>query len=305
MVRKGKEMAKFQKKFNMSDTVFNIMLYGFIWLSFLAILYPLIYILSASFSAPRAVISGRVWLYPVELSLTGYEAVFKNSRILIGFANSLYYMFFGTAVNIVLTVLAAFPLSRKEFYGRNLIMGFFVFTMLFSGGLVPLYLLVKNLGIYNTRWAMILPTAMAVWNVIISRTYFKTTIPDEMYEVGQIDGCSDFRFLMRIVLPLSGPIIAVNVLYYGVANWNSYFNALIYLRTPKLQPLQIVLREILVLNTISPEVLKDYDVMLRKQGLVDVIKYSVIVVASVPVLCLYPFVQKYFVKGVMIGAIKG
>lgn len=295
----------FRKRYHTSDFIFNIILYSFIWFMTLAILYPLIYILSASFSSPRAVISGRVWLLPVELSLTGYEAVFKNARLLTGFANSLYYMTVGTAVNIVMTVLAAFPLSRKEFFGRNVIMGMFVFTMLFSGGMIPNYILVRNLGIIDTRWAMILPSAMSVWNVIVTRTFFKSTIPDEMYEAGQIDGCGDFRFLISIILPLSVPIIAVNILYYGVWNWNTYFNALLYLRKPQLHPLQIVLREILVLNTISPEILKDFDVMLRKQGLIDVIKYSVIVVASVPVLCIYPFVQKYFVKGVMVGAIKG
>lgn len=293
------------KKCTISDTIFNILLYGFIWFATLVILYPLIYIVSASFSTPQEVVAGNVWLFPVKPSLLGYEAVFKNPRIMMGFTNSFIYMIAGTSINILFTVLAAFPLSRKEFFGRNIFMALFVFTMLFSGGLIPTYLLVKNLGIYNTRWAMIIPSAMSVWNVIITRTYFKTNIPDEMYEAGYIDGCSDLRFLAIIVLPLSAPIIAVNVLYYGVANWNTYFNALIYLRTQKLHPLQIVLREILVLNTVSPEVLKDYDIALRRQGLVEVIKYSVIVVASVPVLCLYPFIQKYFVKGVMIGALKG
>lgn len=298
-------MFKEKTIYNPSDIGFNIIMAGFLCFLTIAILYPLIYIVSASFSSPQAVIAGKVWLWPVNPTLMGYEAVFKNHRIITGFANSFYYMVAGTAINVVITILAAYPLSRKEFFGRNAFMSIFVFTMLFSGGLIPTFMVVRNLGIYNTRWAMLLPSAMSVWNVIITRTYFKTNIPDEIYEAGQIDGCSDIRFLISAVLPLSAPIIAVNILYYGVANWNAYFSALIYLRSPELHPLQIVLREILVLNTISPEVMQNYEIALRSQGLVDVIKYAVIVVASVPVLCLYPFIQKYFVKGVMIGAIKG
>jgi multiple sugar transport system permease protein/putative aldouronate transport system permease protein len=177
--------------------------------------------------------------------------------------------------------------------------------MMFSGGLIPTYIVVKELGLINTRWAIILPSALSVWNVIMTKTYFKTTIPDELYEAAQIDGCSDIGYLFKIILPLSTPILAVMFLYYGVAYWNSYYSALIYLTDEKLFPLQVILRNILVMNNIDPTMINDVEVIKRRQGLVDVIKYSVIVVASLPVICIYPFVQKYFVKGVMIGAVKG
>ncbi len=286
---------------NIIHTVFTIVLLA----STILVLWPVIYIVSASFSSPNAVISGKVWLYPVEPNLNGYAAVFKNRNILSGFGNSFIYMIVGTTVNIIFTILAAYPLSRKEFKARGIFTGLFVFTMLFSGGLIPIYLVVKNLGLLNTRPALILPTALSVWNLIIMRTYFQTTIPDEMYEAATIDGCDDINFLWRIVIPLSGPIIAVLTLYYGVSHWNRYFEALIYLKTEELFPLQLVLRSILISNEIDPIMIADVDELIRKQGLVDLLKYSTIVVASVPVLCIYPFVQKYFVKGVMIGSLKG
>jgi putative aldouronate transport system permease protein len=287
------------------DRVFNVATHLYLWIIFVLVAYPLIYVVSASFSAPSAVISGKVWLWPVEPTLNGYEAVFKNKQLVSGFANSIFYMVAGTLINLVMTVMAAFPLSRKELSGRNLFMAIFVFTMLFSGGLIPNFLLVRDLGMLDTRWAMLLPVALSVWNVIITRTYFQATIPDELYEAASMDGCNDFRFLLRMALPLSAPILAVIALYYGVGHWNSYFNALIYLKSPDLQPLQIILRNILVLNQLDPTMMQDFEALQRKQGLVDIVKYAVIVVASVPVLLIYPFVQKYFVRGIMIGAIKG
>ncbi|MDI4647089.1 MULTISPECIES: carbohydrate ABC transporter permease [Cohnella] len=287
------------------DRIFNVATYLYLAIVFVLVAYPLIYVVSASFSAPSAVISGKVWLWPVEPTLNGYEAVFKNKQLVSGFANSLFYMVAGTLINLVMTVMAAFPLSRKELFGRNLFMAIFLFTMLFSGGLIPTFLLVRDLGLLDTRWAMILPVALSVWNLIITRTYFQATIPDELYEAASMDGCTDFRFLLRMALPLSAPILAVMALYYGVGHWNSYFNALIYLKSPDLQPLQIILRNILVLNQLDPTMMQDFEVLQRKQGLADIVKYAVIVVASLPVLLIYPFVQKYFVRGIMIGAIKG
>lgn len=287
------------------DRVFNVATHLYLWIIFVLVAYPLLYVVSASFSAPSAVISGKVWLWPIEPTFNGYAAVFKNKQLVSGFANSIFYMVVGTMINLVMTVMAAFPLSRKELHGRNIFMAIFVFTMLFSGGLIPNFLLIKDLGILDTRWAMLLPVALSVWNVIITRTYFQVTIPDELYEAAAIDGCNDFLFLLRMVLPLSAPIIAVMSLYYGVGHWNSYFNALIYLKSPDLQPLQIVLRNILVLNQLDPTMMQDFEAQQRKQGLVDIVKYAVIVVASLPVLIIYPFVQKYFVRGIMIGAIKG
>jgi len=292
-------------KLSREDRIFTVANYTFLSFILFIVLYPLIYILSSSFSSTRAVISGRVWLLPVEPSLAGYQAVFKNSQIWTGYTNSAIYTVLGTAINLLMTVMAAYPLSRKDFYGRSFIMALFTFTMMFSGGLIPTYLLVKNLKMLDTRWAMVIPNALGVWNMIITRTYFQTTIPNELSEAAELDGCSDIKFLILIVLPLSGPILAVITLFYAVGHWNSYFNALIYLNSAKLYPLQIILRNILILNQMEAEMITDVEEIVAREGLKDLLKYSLIVVASAPVLALYPFVQKYFVKGIMIGSIKG
>lgn len=292
-------------KDSQSDKVFNVVNYTLLWCVLIVILYPLIYVVSASFSSTHAVISGKVWLWPVEPSLDGYRAVFKNQMVLTGFKNTLIYTVLGTALNLMLTVMAAYPLSRKDFRGRNFFMLLFVFTMMFSGGLIPTYLVVRQLGMIDTIWSMIIPVALTVWNVIIMRTYFQVTIPRELLEASQMDGCSDIRFLLQIVLPLSGPILAVISLFYAVGHWNQYFNALIYLKSADLYPLQLVLRDILVQNEVNIEMLGDAKTAAARQGLRELLKYSLIVVSTVPLLVVYPFVQKYFVKGVMIGSIKG
>ncbi|GGH86415.1 putative aldouronate transport system permease protein [Pullulanibacillus pueri] len=286
------------------DKVFLTVIYIFLILVILVILYPLIYIVSSSFSSPLAVSSGKVWLWPVHFSLEGYKAVFNNSQVIVGYANSLFYTFFGTLISVTLTVLFAYPLSRKSFFGRGPLMFFILFTMLFSGGLIPEYLIVKDLHMLDTRWAMLIPKAIAVWQVIIARTFFQTSIPDELVEASEMDGCSDLRFLMSIVIPLSKPIIAVLVLMYAVFQWNSYFDAMIYLKSESLFPLQVVLRNILIVNTTSSAGM-DAGKMMELKQLADLMKYSLIVVASIPVLIIYPFVQRHFMKGVMIGSIKG
>jgi putative aldouronate transport system permease protein len=287
------------------DRIFSICNYLVLTVFFLSVLYPLVYIVSASFSNPTAVVAGRVWLWPVEPTLDGYRAIFRYNTIVRGYLNSIFYLVVGTLVNVSMTILAAYPLSRRDLYGRNWIMVLFVFTTLFSGGLIPTYLVVRNLGLLNTRWALIIPGALAVWNVIITRTYFQVTIPHTLLEAAQLDGCDNFTFLWKIVLPLSGPIIAVNVLFYALGHWNAFFNALIYLTNERLFPLQLVLREILVQNTIDPAAMTDPSELLRKQHLRDLLKYALIVAASLPPLLIYPFVQRYFVKGVMIGSLKG
>lgn len=287
------------------DKLFNIVNYTILSIFFIAVSYPLIYIISASFSSADAVVSGKVWLWPVEPGLKGYYAVFEYKAVWKGFANSFYYTIVGTILNVILTVIAAYPLSRRDFIGRNIIMFIFVFTVMFSGGLIPTYILVRDIGILDTTWAMILPTALSVFNVIITRTYFQSNIPHEMLEAAQVDGCSDLKFLWKIVIPLSGPIIAVITLFYAVGHWNSYFNALLYLRDRELYPLQLVLRSILIQNQIDPSMVMNEEDLVARQGLADLLKYSLIVVATVPVLIIYPFVQKHFVKGVMIGSIKG
>jgi multiple sugar transport system permease protein/putative aldouronate transport system permease protein len=288
-----------------SDRLYSIVNYVILFLFLLAVAYPLVYVLSASFSSPSAVTTGKVWLWPVELSLDGYRAVFREDRIWIGFRNSLFYATAGTLVNVVLTILAAYPLSRKDFAGRGVIMFFFVFTLLFGGGLIPTYLVVKQTGLLNTPWAMIIPGALSVYNMIITRTFFQQTIPDELFEAAQLDGVTNFRFVRDVVIPLSGPIIAVNALFYAVGHWNAFFNALIYLTNPDLFPLQLILRDILLMDNINPESMQDLNEMFRRQQLANVLKYGLIVVATVPVLAIYPFVQKHFVKGVLIGSLKG
>ncbi|MEA4890051.1 MAG: carbohydrate ABC transporter permease [Clostridiaceae bacterium] len=287
------------------DCLFDGFLNLFLIVSTLIVLYPLVYIVSASFSAPQAVVSGRVWLLPVDPSLIGYRAVFKNSNILTGYLNSLIYAVLGTGVNLVLTVLAAYPLARKDFCGKNIFMGLFVFTMLFSGGLIPTYLVVYNLQMINTWWAMILPGAMSVWNVILVRTYIQQTIPEELFESANLDGCNKFRILPSLIIPLSGPILAVIALYCMVGSWNSYFDALIYLTKKELFPLQIVLRNILIVNQIDASMVADVKEIARKQGMINILKYAIIVVSSLPLIMIYPFVQRYFVKGVMLGSLKG
>ncbi len=287
------------------DFAFMVFVYVFLFLAFVVVLFPLVYIISASFSDPKAVVSGKVWLFPVDFTLKGYKAVFENKQIVSGFYNAFIYMFAGTAVSLVLTVLAAYPLSRRELVGRKFFNGLFLFTMLFSGGMIPTYILLKDLNMLDTRWAIIIPSALSVWNLIITRTYYQNTIPNELYEAAHLDGCSDFKCLTRIVLPLSGPILAVMGLYYAIGQWNSYFNAMIYLKDQALFPLQIILRNILIQNQMSGQMISDATQLERMQGLAQLLKYSVMVVSCLPLVALYPFVQKFFVKGVMIGAVKG
>ena len=275
---------------------------------FVLVLYPLLYVLSSSFSDPVA--PAPLLLVPTRPSIAAYRLTFAYSSIWIGYANSLFYAVVGTAVNVTLTVLAAYPLSRKDFLLRNPIMFLFAFTMWFSGGLIPTYMLVRNLGMLNTRYAMIIPNAVGVWNVIITRTYFQSTIPDEMLDAARIDGCNDYGFLLRIVLPLSKPILAVIALFYAVAHWNAFFNAFIYLSRRDLFPLQLILREILIMGqtfeamTTAGQIF-DFDEMERMQRLSELLKYAAIVVSLGPVIVVYPFIQKYFIRGIMIGALKG
>ena len=289
----------------LSDKALLIFIYVVLLAVLIAVLYPLIYIVSSSFSSPQAVVAGRVWLFPVEFSLKGYTAVLQNPRIWTGYGNSIFYMGIGTLISVALTIAIAYPLSKRTFYGRTFLMYLLIATMIFSGGLIPYYLVVKNLGLIDTRWALLLPQAIAVWQVFIARTFFQETIPEELNEAAEMDGCSDLRFLRSIALPLSKPIIAVLVLMYAVTAWNAYFDALIFLKSADLYPLQLILREILIQNSVDNSMMVDVRTMEARQGMKDLLKFSLIVVSSLPVLILYPFVQKHFVKGVMIGSLKG
>lgn len=288
------------------DRVFYIINYIFLAFCFLVIIFPLINVISSSLSSPNALISGKVFLLPVEPSLFAYKKILTNPDLTNGYLNSIYYTVVGTIINIILTIMCAYPLSRKDFYGRNLVTGILVFTMIFNGGMIPNYLLVKSLHMYDTRWALIIPGAMSVWNVMIARNFFQTTIPVELIEAAEIDGASDFKVIGSVILPLSAPIIAVLSLFYAVGHWNSYFGGFIYLKSKSLFPLQVVLRNILA-NAQIIETMADIPTQdqLNMMSLVEVLKYAIIVFASIPVLLLYPLVQKHFVKGVMVGSLKG
>lgn len=286
------------------DRTFLILIYAGLAVVMMSVVLPLLYILASSFSSPQAVTAGRVFLWPVDFSLEGYKATLSDPQILTGYANSLFYMVAGTLISTTLTIALAWPLSRKDFLGRNVIMTILLFTMLFSGGLIPTYLVVQHLGLLDTRWALLLPQAIAVWQVIIARTFFRSAIPDELVEAAELDGCSDLRFLWSVVLPLSKPMIAVIALMYAIGQWNAFFDALIYLKSPNLYPLQLVLRNILILDT-QTGAGSDVGLQVRRQQLANLLKYSLIVITSVPVLVIYPFVAKYFNKGVLIGSVKG
>lgn len=290
-------------KDSVGDKLFMIGIYAVLGILLIVVLYPLIYILSSSFSSPSAVTSGRVWLWPVEFSIKGYQSLMENPKIVTGYANSLFYTSAGTIISVTLTIMIAYPLSRKTFFGRNVLMMLITFTMLFSGGLIPTYLVVKQMGLIDTRWALLIPNAIWVWQVIITRTFFQASIPGELIDASEIDGCSDMRFMWSVVIPLSKPILAVLVLMYAVGQWNAYFDALIYLKTANLFPLQLVLRSIIILNNSSnaTDALK----LVERQQLAELLKYALIVVATLPVLIIYPFVQRYFVQGMLVGSVKG
>lgn len=286
------------------DRVFITVVTVMLTIVLLLVLLPLIYIVASSFSSPGAVSAGRVSFWPVEFSLGAYREALSNPQVLRGYYNSLIYAVAGTLISVTLTVAIAYPLSRKTFFGRNVLMSGLLFTMLFSGGLIPTYMVVQDLGMLNTRWALLIPNAIGVWQVIIARTFFAHSIPDELYEAATLDGSSELRFLWSVVLPLSKPLLAVLALMYAIWQWNSYFDALVYLKDPDLYPLQIVLRNILILNT-SGNAAADLAQQLEQQQLAGVLKYALIVVSSLPVLIIYPFIARYFTRGVMVGAVKG
>lgn len=293
------------------DRVFLFVNYLFLIIAFLVTLYPMIFVLSASISDPHAVASGKMVLWPVGITFSGYEHLMQYKDIWTGYANSIFYTILGTIFNLVATIPAAYALSRKDLPGRGVIMGLFLFTMYFSGGLIPTYLNMKSFHLLNTRTIMLLSGLVSVYNLIVSRTFFASSIPWELHEAAQIDGASDFQTFGKIILPLSKPIMAVMMLYYGVGHWNAYFNAMIYIKDRNKFPLQLFLREILlqaqaaassIVEGADAETLK---AMLAQQDTANLLKYGVIVVATLPMLIIYPWMQKYFAKGVMIGSVKG
>ncbi|MFS0725399.1 carbohydrate ABC transporter permease [Paenibacillus sp. 1P07SE] len=287
-----------------ADRLFDSINSAFFFLILCVVMYPLYFILISSVSDPEAINAGRVWLWPVDWSWSGYQAIFNDQSIWTGYKNSLLYAALGSAISTAMTICGGYALSRKDLVGRTPIMLLILFTMFFQGGLIPTYLLVKELGMLNSVWAMVVPGAIQVFQLIIVRTFFQSTIPDELLEAAMMDGCSNLTFFFRIVLQLSLPIVAVIILFNAVSQWNSYFKALVYLSSEHLQPLQIILRRILVQNEMN-QLMTDISSMQEMQKRAELVKYGVIVVASLPMLLLYPFLQKYFVQGVMIGSVKG
>lgn len=271
--------------------------------------YPVWFIVIASISNPDFVNTGKVWLIPKDVSFTGYKNLFNDSSIMRGYFNTLLYTVGGTLINLLVTLPAAYALSRKDFVGRKFFNIMFLVTMFFGGGLIPTFITVKNLGLYNNPWVMVILGATSMTNIIITRTFFQTNIPDELQEAAQIDGCGNLRLFCQIVLPISTAIIAVMALFFAVTHWNGYFVAMIYIRDEKWKPLQIVMREILLQSQFNAEMLQqggDTAGMLQEElRAAEQIRYALIVVASIPVMLLYPFIQKYFVKGVTVGAVKG
>lgn len=288
-----------------ADRTFSVVNTFLLIFALLIVALPILYVIAQSLSTPQEVIAGRVLFWPKRITLIAYKEIFRSKMLLSGYKNSIIYTFTGTVVNVVMTVMCAYPLSRKDFVGRKQIMWLFVFTMIFSAPLIPSFINVRNLGMLNTIWAIIIPGAISAYNMVIARTFFMSNIPDEMIEAADLDGASDMQILIRLVLPLSKAVIAVLVLFYAVGHWNSYFDAFIYLNSEDKLPLQVILRNILA-NAKMIEEMADATVeQSERMALVEVLKYAVIVFGSLPVLILYPFVQKYFVKGIMIGSVKG
>ena len=297
-------MAKSKIGISKGDRVFYLVCGLIVGFLTLIVLYPLIYVVSASFSSAQAVSSGKMWLWPVDLTMVGYNYILQYNAVWLGYRNTIIYSLGATALGVVLTLLAAFPLSRKHLRGRRFFTFIFTFTMIFSGGMIPSYLLIKNLKMMNTVWAMIVPGSLSVYNMIVARTFIQNTIPDELIDASRIDGCSDVMFFFKILLPLSITIIAVLSMTYIAGHWNAYFNAFLYLNDKELFPLQIFLRQILIQNNFETDML-DADAVDQMQTLSMLLKYSVIVVSTAPMLILFPFFHKYFQKGVMIGSVKG
>lgn len=287
-----------------SDLAFNIVAYTLAALILIVILYPLYFIVIASFSNPTSVANGRVWLWPDGFTLDGYRALLETPQLWVGYRNTILYALVGTVIGLAFNIPAAYALSRKDLVGRRVINVFFLIVMFFSGGLVPTFLVVQRMGLYNTFWVMVLPFSISIYNIIVSRTFFETSIPADLFDAAQIDGCGNTRFFFQIVLPLSKAIVSVIALWTAVGHWNSFFNALIYLREESRQPLQLILRNILITNQRLFAVTTG-EAALEAVRKANLMRYSSIIVSTLPIMCFYPFVQKYFNQGVMIGAVKG
>lgn len=303
MAMLGRKLLRRRSK---EDLIFDLANLVLLTGAFILVLYPLYFIVIASISNPDKIYSGEVILFPKDITFDGYARIFKSDMIWKGYFNSILYAAVTTTISLSLILTSAYTLSRKDFIGRKIFMMFFIITMFFSGGLVPTYLVIKQLGMLNTIWAVVLPGAVGVWNIIIARTFFQLTIPDQLREAAFIDGCNNTRFFFQFVLPLSKPIIAVMVLLHVVGSWNSFFDALMYLQDESMYPLQLVLRNILIQNDVGTtgSMISDLQSYAAQQHVAELLKYGVIIISTAPLLILYPFLQKYFVHGTLVGSIK-
>ncbi len=286
------------------DVVFDVILYTICALLLVVILYPLWFIIIASFSDPSAVAGGHVWLWPVGFTLEGYQELLRQPQVWLGYRNTIAYTVVGTLIGLAVNIPAAYALSRKDLWGRKGLMGLYVFTMFFSGGLIPIFLTVQQAGLYNTFWVLVLPFSVSAYNIIVARTFFETSLPPDLWDAAQIDGCGNLRFFFTMALPLSKAVISVIALWTAVGQWNSYFNALIYIRDENLYPLQLIMRNILITNQ-NFAALGTGEAAMIAMRRANLVRYAMIIVATVPIMCVYPFIQKYFDQGVMIGAVKG
>ena len=294
------------KNRGLSDKAFERINNTFVTLIVLVVIYPLIFVVSASISDPTAVSSGKMWLWPVDITMEGFQKVFENEEIWMGYRNTIFYTILGTIIHLIILLPCAYALSRKEMRGKKLFLWFILFTMLFNGGLIPTYLVIKMLGMVDTIWAIVIPNVVGAWSILVARTFFQQSIPDDLVEASKIDGASDIYIFRKIVLPLSLPIIAVMALFHAVSLWNQYFTALIYLSDRNLYPLQLILREILVVNQMGLEEGGGgaMESLVEQVKMASLVKYTVIIVSSLPLLIVYPFLQRFFVQGVLIGSVK-
>jgi len=288
-----------------SDRLFVGIIYLILIVVSLIFLIPMLNVTVSSFSSPKAVAAGKVTVFPIGFNLEAYKMVFANNKLVLGFTNTIIYTVFGTVLNIFITVLAAYPMSREDFATKNIFMKFFTFTMYFNGGIIPTYLLYKSMGLVDSRLVMIIPGALSIYNMIVMRTSLQTNLPNEILEAAKIDGCDDFRFLRQFVVPLSKPIIAVIVMFYAIGHWNSYFDAYVYLSSESKYPLSIFIQTILGGLVTKGETVKNYEAAAQQELYKDIVQYALIIVTCLPVWICCPFMQKYFVHGVMVGAVKG
>ncbi|WP_322202040.1 carbohydrate ABC transporter permease [Acutalibacter intestini] len=297
-------LGSIRRQVTRNDLIFNIILYSVSIIILLIVIYPLYFIIIASFSNPTEVANGKVWFFPSQFTLDGYKEIMRHSELWVGYRNTIVYTVLGSLIGLAVNIPAAYALSRKDLVGRKAITFYFIFTMFFNGGLIPTYFTIRDFGLYDTFWVMVLPFSVVVYHIIIARTFFDSSLPQGILDAAQIDGCGNLRFFFQIALPLSKAVLAVIALYTAVSQWNAYFNALVYIRSEGLKPLQLVIRNILITNQAMAGT-GDGLAAQEARRLSELMKYAVIIISTVPIMCVYPFVQKYFSQGVMIGAIKG